>query len=95
MDGEELAGAEAATLVGELARRISAAVMPEGFMGAALWAQSHGGSANATFESSVLDFAREVLLCSSRTVTGGDAYDAVDLVSTTHPRSSRLVPLGM
>lgn len=30
--------------------------------------------------ASVVRFAREVLLCSSRTVAGGDAYDAVELV---------------
>jgi hypothetical protein len=40
-------------------------------------------SANArvrAFEAQLLEYAREILLCSSRTVAGGDTYDALELV---------------
>ena len=39
-----------------------------------------GGAGSKFLEGRIMEFAHEVLRCSSRTIAGGDAYDALDLV---------------
>lgn len=53
-----------------------------------------------SLEASILEFAREIMLCSSRTVTGGDSYDALTtLLASPHilltPGSSGAPPISV
>jgi len=77
VDGLSLRGPQAGFLLAALAKRVAAAVKGESDE---RWVVAGDGDTANGFETAVLDFAREVLLCSSRTVTGGDAYDAAEMV---------------
>lgn len=86
IDGETFSGAHtrilAASLVRRVMHRVSCAVS-----GARGSIASIAGDAPPAWASEIprcssrlVDFAREVLLCSSRTVIGGDSYDAIECV---------------
>ena len=80
VDGLALRGPQAGYLLAALAKRVAAAVKGEADDA---WVTPRSTDTAKNFESAVLAFCREVLLCSSRTVTGGDAYDATEMVGGT------------
>jgi hypothetical protein len=71
MDGARYECASGAALIAAVAARLFAVT-------AAARAAGHDGS--HLTEARVLEFARQVLLCTCRTVVGGDSYDAVEMV---------------